>query len=229
MMYLQKNETDHWVIIATGYELHSGDHVRVRWGGRMVPGRMELEPEAGGYIVIIDGGRSYLPVTAETEISLPQPEMDSTPVTRALDALHIPYRLFRHAGPVLSIEQAAGERGQQPDQLIRSLLFRLEDGSFVLALVAGPQQISWPALRRYLGQSRLTTATPEEVLTITGYPPGAVSPFGLPQPVRTLVDESVLKQDEISIGSGERGAAVLLRKEDLLTALGAVETGKFTD
>lgn len=148
---------------------------------------------------------------------------DATPVTNALDAKEVPYRLFRHPGPVRSLEQAAEERNQQPEQVIRSLLFRLAEDDFVLVLIAGAQQVSWRALRRYLDQPRLTTASKEEVKRVTGYELGAVSPFGLPSPLRTLVDEGVLRPEEVSIGSGERGATVILRTDDLMRALGDVE------
>lgn len=154
--------------------------------------------------------------------------MESTPVTLALDALGVPYRFFRHPGPVASLEQAAAERGQQPDQVVRSILFRLAQDRFMMVLVAGPRQISWPALRSYLGQSRLTLASEEEVLAITGYPLGAVSPFGLPAPVRILVDRSVLEQEEISLGSGVRHATVFIKTADLMNALGEAEEGDFT-
>ncbi len=152
---------------------------------------------------------------------------DSTPVTRALDALHIPYRIFRHPGQVRSLEQAARERGQRPEQVIRSILFRLAKDQFVMVLVAGPGQLSWPALRSYLGQSRLAMASEAEVMAATGYPLGAVSPFGLPGPMRVLVDRSVLEQAEISIGSGVRNTTVLMKKKDLISALGEVEIGYF--
>jgi prolyl-tRNA editing enzyme YbaK/EbsC (Cys-tRNA(Pro) deacylase) len=83
--------------------------------------------------------------------------------------------------------------------------------------------VDWRTLRRYLSESRLTTASRDEVLAQTGYEPGAVSPFGLPHPIRVLVDESVLAEDELSIGSGVRGATVILSTRDLLAALGDVE------
>jgi Cys-tRNA(Pro)/Cys-tRNA(Cys) deacylase len=153
---------------------------------------------------------------------------DSTPVTRALTDLGIPHRLFRHSGPVSSLEQAARERGQRPEQVIRSLVFRVAQDEFVMVLVAGAAPVAWPALRRYLGQSRVTTATEDELLRVTGYQVGAVSPFGLPLPMRVLVDESVLAEEEVSIGSGERGATVILRRDDLLRALSDVEIGQFT-
>lgn len=154
---------------------------------------------------------------------------DPTPVTRALDALEIPYRVFAHPGPIANLEQAALERGQHPEQVVRSLLFRLAKDEFVMVLMAGPAQVSWKALRVYLGQNRLTTATEDEVLAITGYLHGAVSPFGLPQPLRILVDRRVLLPEEISIGSGVRGVTVILKTADLLKALGEIETGDFSE
>ena len=150
-----------------------------------------------------------------------------TPVTLALEAKNVSFRVFRHPGPIHSLEQAALERGQDPEQVVRSILFRLVKGHYIMVLMAGPSQISWSALRNYLGQSRITTATREEVLQVTGYQLGAVSPFGLPEPMRILVDESVLAQDEVSIGSGERGVTVILGAGDLMQALGNVEVVQF--
>lgn len=152
---------------------------------------------------------------------------DMTPVTKALDELDIPYRFFRHPGKVASLEQAAQERGQYPEQIIRSLVFRLAKGSYVMVLVAGPSQISWPGLRAYLGQSRLTMADEAEVVSVTGYPLGAVSPFGLAKAMRILVDQSVVQEGEVSIGSGERHTTVILKGPDLMKALGQVEVGQF--
>lgn len=148
---------------------------------------------------------------------------DSTSVTHALDSLGISYRLFRHPGPIHSLEQAARERGQLPDQVVRSIVFRVGKEEYVMVLMAGARQVSWPALRRRLGQSRLTMATEAELLKVTGYSVGAVSPFGLPQPVRLLADDSVFALDEISIGSGERGLTVIMRSDDLRRALGEIE------
>ncbi len=150
---------------------------------------------------------------------------DTTPVTHALDELGVAYRLFKHPGPIRSLEQAARERGQRPEQIVRSILFRMEEHEFILVLVAGPEQIAWPKLRAALGVSRITMASEDEVLAVTGYPRGAVSPFGLPQPLRILVDPGVWEPDEISIGSGERGLTVILSQADLRRALGPqVET-----
>lgn len=97
-----------------------------------------------------------------------------------------------------------------------------------MVLVAGPAQIAWPALRAYLGQSRLTTATEEELFAVTGYSRGAVAPFAIPAPMRILIDHAVLNEDIISMGSGVQGVTVILRSADLLKGLPAFELGAFS-
>ena len=145
--------------------------------------------------------------------------MDDPPASIALETLGISHQVFRHSRPVNSLEQAAQERGERPEQVVRSILFRIGEDDYVMALVAGPAQISWKKLRKYLGQSRLTMASEDEVLAVTGYRVGAVSPFGTTRPVRVLVDPGLLKEDEVSLGSGVRGVAIILKTKDLMRGL----------
>lgn len=145
------------------------------------------------------------------------------PASIALEKLHIPHHIFRHEKPVMSFAQAAEERNQRPEQIVRSILFQIRPEEFVMVLVAGREQIDWKKLRQLVGRSRIRMATEEEVLEITGYRIGTVSPFGLKNQVRVLIDESVLKEDEISIGSGVRNMAIIMQSADLRRALGEAE------
>jgi Cys-tRNA(Pro) deacylase len=151
------------------------------------------------------------------------------PASMALDKLGIPHTIFQHSGQVNSLEQAAQERNQRQEQVVRSILFRLSGDEYLMALVAGPKQISWKTLRKYVGQSRLTMASEEEVLAVTSYRIGTVSPLGLPRPVRILIDQGVLKEAEISIGSGRRGTAILIKSTDLRRALNKAEIVSLTE
>ncbi len=155
--------------------------------------------------------------------------MIETAVTRALDALQIPYRVFQHAGQVESLEQAARERDQEPRQVIRSIVFRLSENEYVMVLTAGAQQIAWNALRKVLGVSRVTMANADKLRAVTGYEIGAVSPFGLPRPMRILLDENVLEPEEISIGSGVRGVTVILACANLKRTLPEREIVKLVE
>jgi Cys-tRNA(Pro) deacylase len=151
------------------------------------------------------------------------------PASMALEKLGIPHTVFQHSGQVNSLEQAAQERNQRLEQVVRSILFRLSGDEYLMALVGGPKQISWKTLRKYTGQSRLTMASEEEVLTVTGYRVGTVSPFGLPRPLRILIDQGVLMEDEISIGSGVRKTAIIMKSADLRRALSNAEIVSLID
>ena len=157
--------------------------------------------------------------------------METPPVSLALEKLNIPHRVFRHETPVDSFEKAASDRGQRPSQIVRTILFRVTEDEFALVLAAGPGQISWKKLRKLLGRSRITMATDEEVFSVTGYRPGTVGPFGLAKRacpehgrrVRMFIEAGVLKEEEVSIGSGMRDTAVILKSADLMKGLGDVE------
>jgi Cys-tRNA(Pro) deacylase len=146
------------------------------------------------------------------------------PASIALEKQHIPHRVFRHEKPVESLEQAAADRNQRPEQVVRSILFQIRAGEFVMVLVAGPAQVDWRKLRQLVGRSRIRMATEEEVLEVTGSRVGTVSPFGLKNPVRVLIDTSVLREEEISTGSGVRNVAIILKSADLRRVLQEAET-----
>jgi len=151
----------------------------------------------------------------------------STPATQALDLLSVPYRLFEHPQPPTSLEEAARQRGQVPGQIIRSILFRYEKDKFFMALMAGPGQISWRRLRLHLSVSRISMASEDQVLAVIGYAVGTVSPFGLLRPVQILADASVFEPEDVSLGSGVRGVAIIMKSADLQRALGEIEVGQF--
>ena len=144
-----------------------------------------------------------------------------------LNENNISYKLFVHEGPVRSIEQAAAERNQDLSQVVRSILFRLNEGEYAMVLAAGKHQISWKALRKHFGMSRLTMASPEEVYEVTGYKIGTISPFGLKTTVPMLADENIFAQPAVSMGSGVSGTAIMMKRDDLKKALGEIETGRF--
>jgi Cys-tRNA(Pro) deacylase len=149
--------------------------------------------------------------------------MEKPPASIALERLNIPHRVFQHEQPLLSFEQAAAERNQKPEQIVRSILFQIRSEEFLMVLVAGREQVDWKKLRQFVRRSRVRMATDEEVLEITGYRVGTVSPFGLKQPVRILIDESVLREEEVSVGSGARQMAIIMKSADLHKALGESE------
>jgi prolyl-tRNA editing enzyme YbaK/EbsC (Cys-tRNA(Pro) deacylase) len=74
----------------------------------------------------------------------------------------------------------------------------------VLGEASGTARIDYRLVAAHLGVSRkrLKLAGAEAVLARTGYPVGAVPPFGHPAPLRTLLDPRVLAQPEVIAGGG---------------------------
>ncbi len=87
-----------------------------------------------------------------------------TPAILELTGKKVKFQLFTHQGDIFSLEQAARERGQRPEQVIRSILFRIGNNEFVMVLAAGPSQISWPRLTR----------TPRRLANYYGYKRGSL-------------------------------------------------------
>jgi prolyl-tRNA editing enzyme YbaK/EbsC (Cys-tRNA(Pro) deacylase) len=131
----------------------------------------------------------------------------------------IPYQVFIHHTKPASVLEAARERNQQPSQVIKTIIFRVKKGTFLAVLISGDRQISWVKLRRAAVRARLTTASAEEVFTITGCKPGTVSPFCIPPGVPVYVDLSVLQNEIVSVGSGVPGKAFILKSSDLFSCL----------
>ncbi len=148
-------------------------------------------------------------------------------VLEALADLGIPYARHEHP-PVFTVEEAevhwVGIQGAH----CKNLFVRNQRGNrHYLIIVPAAKKAGLQDLARKLGEDRFSFASAERLARYLGVEPGAVSPFGLPRPMRILADESVFAPEEISIGSGVRGTTVILKSADLRRALGKVEVGRF--
>lgn len=161
-----------------------------------------------------------------TEHTLPGDATPDTPATRALAASGIAHVVTAH-GPVASLEEAALARGLEPWQILKTLVVRRADDDYVLVLVPGDRQISWPKLRTLLGVSRLSLPDKEVARAATGYERGTITPFGsLSSPAGTpwpvIADALVASRPgPVSIGAGAHGVAASVDPTDLVATLAA--------
>jgi len=66
------------------------------------------------------------------------------------------------------------------------------------------------AVRSLLGVSRLSFASAEETIAVTGMLVGGVTPFGLPEGLPVYVDEAVMAPEWIILGGGGRSSKIKL-------------------
>ena len=139
-------------------------------------------------------------------------------------------RAARHAGLDVevrridrprSLEEAASRYGIPPHRLLKTLVVRRAAGSYVLVLLPGPAQLSWPKLRAHLGISRVSLPDAEEARAATGYERGTITPFGAEGGWPVLADASIRGAGTVTIGAGAHGVSLRLDADDLLDAVDA--------
>jgi prolyl-tRNA editing enzyme YbaK/EbsC (Cys-tRNA(Pro) deacylase) len=87
--------------------------------------------------------------------------------------------------------EAAAAVGCEVGAIVKSLVFRIGDEA-VLALVSGANRADEGLLEAGFG-ARVERADADFVRAATGYSIGGVPPLGHPRPLRTLVDEDLLR------------------------------------
>lgn len=131
-------------------------------------------------------------------------------------------RVHRLSVPTLTVPDAAAAVGTEPERIAKSLVF-LVNGEPLLVVAAGEGRIRCPLLAAALGVSRkrVRFATAEEALRITGYPVGAMPPFGHRQALPTLVDElTVPSSGRVYAGGGSVSALLEVDVAELLAVSG---------
>jgi len=137
----------------------------------------------------------------------------------ALRDLGVPH-VARRYPPARSLAEAAEMRGLRPADIVKTMVVRRGADDYLFVLVGGDREISWPKLRALLGVNRLSMPDAATALAVTGYPRGAITPFGASNPWPVYVDADVPGR-RISMGGGELGLAIALDADDAITALHA--------
>ncbi len=120
-----------------------------------------------------------------------------------------------------SLEEAAGILGITPADIVKSLVVKHRDGSFLFALIPGDRQISWPKLRALLGVNKLSLPHADVALEATGYERGTITPLGSTTAWPVYADASIAGR-RVSMGAGAHGYSAFVDADALVAALGAV-------
>ena len=119
--------------------------------------------------------------------------------------------------PTPTVETAAEAVSVSPDQIVKSLLFIINEQP-ALVIASGLGRIDRRLLASHFGVGRKKTsfADADTVLTLTGYPVGAVPPLGHREKFPVLVDPSVLEHETVYGGGGSDTCLLRLKSQDIL-------------
>jgi Cys-tRNA(Pro) deacylase len=131
----------------------------------------------------------------------------------------IPIEIVERA-PATSLEDAAELLGITPAEIVKSLVVKRSDGSYLFALVPGDRQISWPKLRAIVGVNKLRMPEAELALEATGFARGTITPLGSSTAWPVYADERIAGK-RVSMGSGDHGFSVWVLADELISGLNA--------
>jgi Cys-tRNA(Pro)/Cys-tRNA(Cys) deacylase len=119
-----------------------------------------------------------------------------------------------------TLEEAAALLGVAPSDIVKSLVVRRHDGSFLFALVPGDRQISWSKLRSVVGVNKLSLPRPEIALEATGYERGTITPLGSSTAWPVFADERIVGL-RVALGAGEHGYSAFVDADELIAGYDA--------
>ncbi|PVW05515.1 hypothetical protein DEA06_05525 [Microbacterium sp. Gd 4-13] len=119
-----------------------------------------------------------------------------------------------------SLVDAAALLGIRPADIVKTLVVKRSDDTFLFALIPGDRAISWPKLRAIVGVNKLRLPEPELALEATGYERGTIVPIGSSTAWPVFADERIAGT-RIAMGAGAHGFSLFVDADALIEAYGA--------
>ncbi len=120
-----------------------------------------------------------------------------------------------------SLVEAAALLGIPPASIVKTLVVKRSDDTYLFALIPGDRSISWPKLRAVVGVNKLQLPDPARALAATGYERGTIVPVGSSTDWPVFADERIVGE-RIAMGAGAHGYSMFVQADDLIAAYGAV-------
>jgi Cys-tRNA(Pro)/Cys-tRNA(Cys) deacylase len=155
-----------------------------------------------------------------TQDSITDPALDGRARVTA-DADHRGIAIeFVHRAAAESLEDAAELLGIAPSTIVKTLVVKRHDGTFLFALVPGDRQISWAKLRAVVGVNKLRMPEAAVALAATGYERGTITPLGSTTAWPVFADERIVGQ-RIAMGAGAPELSAFVEANALIEGLDA--------
>lgn len=133
-----------------------------------------------------------------------------------LDQAGVSYTVREFQEEELGAEEVAEKLGVPLDQVYKTLVVRGDRTGVVLACLPGTTTLSLKSLARASNNKQVALVDTDDILRLTGYIRGGVSPLGGKKAYPVYVDQSALRQPMLSISAGMRGMQIILAPQDLI-------------
>jgi Cys-tRNA(Pro) deacylase len=116
--------------------------------------------------------------------------------------------------------QAAAILGIDPSGIVKTLVVKRSDDTFLFALIPGDRAISWPKLRAVVGVNKLQLPDQARALEATGYERGTIVPVGSTNDWPVFADADIVGR-RVAMGAGAHGYSMFVDADALIAAYGA--------
>ena len=149
--------------------------------------------------------------------------MTKTNAARILDAAGLSYELRDYAvnEEHMAAPEVAEAIGMPPEQVFKTLVARGDRSGILLAVIPANTELDLKALAAASGNKKIDLVPVKEVLALTGYVRGGVSPVGTKKVFTVYLDETAMLWDRIAVSAGARGRQMVLGPADLARVSGA--------
>lgn len=137
---------------------------------------------------------------------------------RFLENNEVESDFYEFSGSTLTVEDSANQLEIKPERIVKSIVFKDEDGNPLLAIVSGVKRVDEEKLSDVHG-SEVRVAKAREVEEFTGYKIGEVPPLG--HGLRTYVDSKIVEFDTVIAGGGSTHTLVELDPKEIVRVTGA--------
>jgi Cys-tRNA(Pro)/Cys-tRNA(Cys) deacylase len=130
--------------------------------------------------------------------------------------IHCELREYEVDEDDLSAPRVAEKIGMPPEQVFKTLVARGDRSGVIMACIPANAELDLKALAAASGNKKVELVAVKEVLGLTGYIRGGVSPVGAKKPYPLYIDETADLWDVISVSAGVRGCQMLVAPDDLI-------------
>ena len=128
--------------------------------------------------------------------------------TAELESMGAQFEIIELAQSVHSVSDVEKACGCQTAEVIKTLLFIGRKP--IMVVLPGDKRAEVGKIKGLLNEDSLRMATKEEVLALTGYAVGSVSPFGISSEIEQVADESIRSLSSLIMGSGKNDTLIRL-------------------
>jgi Cys-tRNA(Pro)/Cys-tRNA(Cys) deacylase len=134
-----------------------------------------------------------------------------------LESGGLPFTLHTHPA-VSTIEDAEEKVPHLTKNLLKTIVFKIKDGDWILAVVKGHDRIDYKELARAFNVNRrdIRTVSPDRVKNQLGFEVGGIGPFPVNDTIKIIMDQALTEIGMIFCGSGKNTVTIEMDISDLI-------------